>query len=183
VWEIKVKRIKQSCIGTIGGHSSRDGSHPTLQSNQMTVLQCVSSHVLQCKVKGCMFVSDCLGLQMLCQKLFSQCHSSCYSFVWCTIYWALFSCITGCWWQDSACWLRVMNEMGGHLPYAGGGGGQGFWWGNLQEGGHIENLGVDGKIILKWIWMKHDGRRMIYWTASTPHWMWCFGWPVLWPDL
>jgi hypothetical protein len=51
VWEVKVKRIKWSCIGIIGGHSSRDGSHPTLQSDQMTVLQCVSSHVLQCKVK------------------------------------------------------------------------------------------------------------------------------------
>jgi hypothetical protein len=24
-----------------------------------------------------------------------------------------------------------------------------FWWGNLGEGDHLEDLGVDGRIILK----------------------------------
>jgi len=24
-----------------------------------------------------------------------------------------------------------------------------FWWGNLKEGGHFEDLSADGKIILK----------------------------------
>jgi hypothetical protein len=27
----------------------------------------------------------------------------------------------------------------------------GLWWGNLMEKGHLENVGVNGKIILKWI--------------------------------
>ena len=27
----------------------------------------------------------------------------------------------------------------------------GLWWGNLMERGHLEDFGVDGKIILNWI--------------------------------
>jgi hypothetical protein len=27
----------------------------------------------------------------------------------------------------------------------------GFWWGNLGEKDHMENQGVDGRIILRWI--------------------------------
>ena len=26
-----------------------------------------------------------------------------------------------------------------------------FWWGNLSERDHLEDLGVDGRIILRWI--------------------------------
>jgi len=26
----------------------------------------------------------------------------------------------------------------------------GFWWGDLTEGDHLEDLGIDGMIILKW---------------------------------
>jgi hypothetical protein len=26
-----------------------------------------------------------------------------------------------------------------------------FWWGNLREREHSEDLGIDGRIILKWI--------------------------------
>jgi hypothetical protein len=32
----------------------------------------------------------------------------------------------------------------------------GFWWGDLRERGHLEDLGIDGKVILKWIFKKWD---------------------------
>ena len=38
-----------------------------------------------------------------------------------------------------------------------------FWWRNLKEGDHLEGTGVDGKIILKWIFEKLDVR---VWTGS-----------------
>jgi hypothetical protein len=33
----------------------------------------------------------------------------------------------------------------------------GFWWGNLREVDHVENPGVDGRIILKWIFETWTG--------------------------
>jgi hypothetical protein len=30
----------------------------------------------------------------------------------------------------------------------------GFWWGNLRERDHFENLDVDERILLKWIFKK-----------------------------
>jgi len=33
----------------------------------------------------------------------------------------------------------------------------GFWWGNLRERDHLEDQGLDGRIILRWIFRKWDG--------------------------
>jgi hypothetical protein len=33
----------------------------------------------------------------------------------------------------------------------------GFWWGNLRERDHLEDQGVDRRIILRWIFRKWDG--------------------------
>ena len=33
----------------------------------------------------------------------------------------------------------------------------GFWWGNVRERDHLKDAGVDGRIILRWIFRKWDG--------------------------
>jgi len=39
----------------------------------------------------------------------------------------------------------------------------GFWWGNLRERNHLGDRGVDGRIILRWIFMKWE---VGVWTGS-----------------
>jgi hypothetical protein len=44
-----------------------------------------------------------------------------------------------------------MNGMGGVLARMGKRCIEGFGWGNLREREHLEDPGVDGRIILRWI--------------------------------
>jgi len=39
----------------------------------------------------------------------------------------------------------------------------GFWWGNLRVRDHLGDPGVDGRIILRWIYRKWD---VGLWTGS-----------------
>jgi hypothetical protein len=43
----------------------------------------------------------------------------------------------------------VTNEAGGRGEVQ-----IGFWLGNVRERDHLERLGVDGRIILKWVFKK-----------------------------
>jgi len=40
----------------------------------------------------------------------------------------------------------------------------GFWWGKLRDTAHWGNQGVDGRIILRWIFRKWD---VGVWTGSS----------------
>jgi hypothetical protein len=40
----------------------------------------------------------------------------------------------------------------------------GFCWGNQREGNHVVEPGVDGRIILRWIFRKYD---MVYRLDQT----------------
>ena len=41
-----------------------------------------------------------------------------------------------------------------------------LWWASLRERAHLEYLGIDGRIMLKWILNKLDGGRGLHWYDS-----------------
>ena len=55
-------------------------------------------------------------------------------------------------------WRKLHNEELNNLYCVWGRGEAytGFWWGNLRERNHLEDAGVDGRIILRWIFRKRD---------------------------
>ena len=58
-------------------------------------------------------------------------------------------------------WVEHVARMGGGDAYTG------FWWGNLRERDHLGDPGVDGRIILRWIFRKWV---VGVWTGSS--WLW-----------
>jgi len=46
------------------------------------------------------------------------------------------------------------------------------WWGNLRKRGHLGDTGIDGRIILRWIFMKCN---MGVWTGSSWLRIWTAG--------
>jgi len=56
------------------------------------------------------------------------------------------------------------NGIVGHIACVGRGEAYtGFWWGNLRESDHMGDPGVDGRIILRWIFRKWAVK---VWTGS-----------------
>jgi hypothetical protein len=54
-------------------------------------------------------------------------------------------------------WVRHVARMGiGEVRI-------GFWWGNIRETKRLEDLGVDGRILLKGFYRNTMGRRELDW--------------------
>jgi hypothetical protein len=45
----------------------------------------------------------------------------------------------------------------------------GFWWGDLKKRGHLEEVGIDGRVILKWVFKRRLGSwtRLIQFKIGT----------------
>ena len=55
-------------------------------------------------------------------------------------------------------------RLAGHVAGMGGEAYKGFWLGDLRERDHLEDPGLDGRIILRWIFSKWD---VGAWTGSS----------------
>ena len=56
-------------------------------------------------------------------------------------------------------WAGHVSSRGGGEVYTG------FRWENLRERDHLENPGVDGRIILRWIFRKLDEGHGLDWSG------------------
>jgi len=56
---------------------------------------------------------------------------------------------------------------GAHSMYSGEEAFTGFWWGKLTERHHLKDSGIDGRIILKWIFRKWDKGHGLDWSGSV----------------
>jgi hypothetical protein len=47
-----------------------------------------------------------------------------------------------------------------------------LWWGNMNEGDHLEDLGVHDNRILNWIWKKREDEAYseLIWTRKNKAW-------------
>jgi hypothetical protein len=53
------------------------------------------------------------------------------------------------------CTCHQVDELAGMwLEWGRGNGHTGLWWGNLREGDHLEDKGLDERTILKWKFKK-----------------------------
>jgi hypothetical protein len=59
--------------------------------------------------------------------------------------------------------IKLRMRWAGHVECMGGEVYTGFWWGNLRETDHLEDPGIDGRIMLTRIFRKWDVRA---WTGS-----------------
>ena len=48
-------------------------------------------------------------------------------------------------------WMELVALMGERMVHAG------FWWGNLRGSDHFRDLGIDERIILKWLFKEFVG--------------------------
>jgi hypothetical protein len=54
--------------------------------------------------------------------------------------------------------IEKKNRLAGHVAHRGRGEAyKEFWWGNPRERDHLENPGLNKRIILKWIFSTWDG--------------------------
>jgi len=48
----------------------------------------------------------------------------------------------------------------------------GFWWGNQRERDHVEDPGIDGMIVLSWIFRKRNGGGMDWFDLAEDRDRW-----------
>jgi hypothetical protein len=58
---------------------------------------------------------------------------------------------------------RKLRWVGHYVVWGTGEVHPGLWWGDVREGDHLEDLGVEGRLILKWIFKQWGGMGRMDW--------------------